>query len=107
AHDAFEIGEQMLVGHAAVDQLGDHRRTPEATADPHFPADVARAVHSGLKADIVKADGGAVSGGAGDGDLEFAREVREFRMQARPLAEDFGDGTWIDDLVGGSTRELV
>ncbi len=97
----------MFVGHEAVDQLGDHGRAPQTAADPDFPADLALAIGRGLEANVVEADGRAVVPRAGDGDLELARQIREFRMQARPLPQDFGDGTRIDDLVGRRARELV
>ena len=35
-----------------------------------------------LQANIVEADGGTIVRRAGDGDLELARQIREFRMQA-------------------------
>jgi hypothetical protein len=48
----------------------------------------------------VHLDRGAVVRGAGDRDLELARQEREFRMQRRPLPQDFGPDARILDLVG-------
>ena len=107
AQDALEIGEQVLVRHEAVDQLGDHRRAAQAAADPDRPADLALGVGRRLQADIVELDRRAVVRRAGHRDLELARQVREFRMEARPLAQDFRDRPRIDDLVGRGAGELV
>ncbi len=52
-------------------------------------------------------DRDAVGGGAVDRDLELARQVVEFRMERRPLAQDFGERPWIDELVGRDAREMV
>ncbi len=71
----LEISQQVLVGHKAIDQLGDHRRTAEAATDPDFPADFASAIHGGLQANIVEPDGRAILRRAGDGDLELSRQV--------------------------------
>ena len=48
-------------------------------------------------------DGRAVFGGAGDGDLELARQEGEFRVQGAPLAQHFGVGAGVDDFVRGHT----
>ena len=55
----------------------------------------------------MRLDRGAVALGAGHRDLEFARQERELRMHRRPLAQDFGIGTRIGDLVGGRTGEMI
>ena len=44
---------------------------------------------------------------AGDGDLELARQEREFGMQRRPLADQLAPRTRIDDLVGGDAGERI
>ena len=40
-------------------------------------------------------------------DLELARQVGEFRVEARPLAQQLGIGARIDDFVGGGAGVLV
>ena len=51
---------------------------------------------------------GCTIGVAGDHrDLELARQIAEFRMETRPLAQQFGIGPRIDDLVCGGTCEVV
>ena len=42
----------------------------------------------------------AVFGGAADGDLEFARQECELRMQRAPLAQDLAVRPRVDDFVG-------
>src|SRR3546814_20825939 len=44
---------------------------------------------------------------AGHGDLELTRQEREFRMQARPLADDLAVDARILDLVAGGAGEMV
>jgi hypothetical protein len=60
-----------------------------------------------VQADVVEPGDGAVFAGAGNGDLELARQEGEFRVEGRPLAQDFGQRARVDDLVGGDAGELV
>ena len=82
-------------------------RAAKATADDDFPACVALVVLVQAQADVMHLHGGAVIGGAGHGDLELARQVRELGMQRGPLPDQFGDRTRIGDLVSSSTGPLV
>lgn len=52
-------------------------------------------------------DRGAVALSARDGDLELARQEREFRMDARPLSQNFGVRPWICYLIASSPGEVV
>ncbi|MCY1536751.1 hypothetical protein D9M68_722210 [compost metagenome] len=53
------------------------------------------------------AGGGAVFGGAGDGDLELARQEGELGVQRAPLAHDFRERARVGDLVDGDAGALV
>ena len=55
----------------------------------------------------MRLDHRAVVGRAVDRDLEFARQEREFRMQRRPLPQDFGIGAGIGDFVVGDAGVMV
>jgi hypothetical protein len=55
----------------------------------------------------VKQRTGSVFDGTVDGDLEFARQVSKFRMERRPLPDQLGVGTWIDQFVKRDAGELV
>ena len=88
-------------------RLGDHRRAALAAADQHLEADLAGLVAVHAQADVVHLDGGAIVRRAGDGDLELARQEREFRMEGRPLADDLAVDARILDLVGGDAGELI
>ena len=88
-------------------QVADHRRAAETAADPDGEAQPAVGVALGVKPDVVDLRRGAVVRRAGHRDLELARQEDEFRVQRRPLAQDFGIGARIDDLVGGRTGEMV
>jgi hypothetical protein len=60
-----------------------------------------------MQAHVVPAGGGAVFGGAGDGDLELARQEGEFGVQRAPLAHDFREGARIGDFVDRDAGALV
>jgi len=53
------------------------------------------------------ANRGAVAFRAGDGELELARQMRELRVQRRPLAQNFRERTRVDLLVGRDAGEMV
>ena len=107
AHDRGRVGEQVLLRQEVADLLGDHRRAALAAADIDGKAQLALVVLLQMQADVVDLDRGAVALGAGHRDLELARQVGEFRVHRRPLAQDLGIGPRIGDLVGGGAGEMV
>src|SRR5690606_10122690 len=76
AHDALEIGEQVLVLDEIAAELRDHGGAAKTAADPDLPADDAVGIAGRAQADVVELDRGAVRGRAGHRDLELARQVR-------------------------------
>ena len=60
-----------------------------STANQHPETDFTLSVAQQVQADVMDMGGGAVVGAAGDGDLELARQVGKFRVEGRPLANDF------------------
>ena len=80
---------------------------PSPPPTDHLEADLARAVAMQAQADVVHLDGGAVVRRGGDGDLELARQEREFRMQRRMLAHDLRPDARVLDLVGRDAGPLV
>ena len=70
---------------------------PTKTRKPVAPL---RALHD-PEADVVEQDRGAILGGAGDGDLELARQEGELGMDRRPLPQHLGPHARVLDLVGG------
>ncbi|MCY1351036.1 hypothetical protein D9M69_372880 [compost metagenome] len=107
AQDGVEVAEQVLPGQEFVDEAADDRGTAEAAADQHAEAEFAGCVLHRFQADVMHFDGGAVAGGAVHGDLELARQVGEFRVEGRPLADDLAPRTRVDHLVAGDAGELV
>ncbi len=103
----FEEGKDVLLGDEVADDMADIGRAPHAAAGIDAIARFAAFVANDLDADIVELDRRAVMRGARYGDLEFARQEREFRMQARPLPDNFGQHARVFDLVGRRTREMV
>ena len=76
---------------------------PTCTRKPSSPA----SFFTSLQADVVPAGGGAVFGGAGDRDLELARQEGELGMQRAPLPHDLGEGARVGDLVDRDAGALV
>ncbi len=102
AQAGFEIAQQLVAGQALADAVRQRRGAAHAAADIDIEA-----LRRQVQADIVQADGGAVCLGAGDGDLELARQEVEFRMVGRPLTDDLAPRTRIIMFVLGGAGELV
>ena len=107
AKRGFGVRQQVLDRDEVVDLVRDHRRAAEAAADVIREADVARRVAHGVEADVVNLDRGAIALGAGDGDLELARQEDELRVQRRPLAENFRVGARVHRLVARRAGEMI
>ncbi len=107
AQDGVQVGQQVLPRQEFIDEVADDRGTAQAAADRDAEAQLAGVVLHRLQADVVHLDGGAVAHGAVDGDLELARQVGEFGVEGRPLADDLAPGARIDQLVAGDAGELV
>ena len=107
AQDRLDVAQQIALGQERLDGLADERRAPEPAADDHLEADLAGAVAVQPQADVVDLDRGAVVGGRRHGDLELARQEREFRMQRRVLAQDLGPDARVLDLVGRDAGPLI
>jgi hypothetical protein len=105
--DGIEVGEQFLPRQELAQHLADDRRAPEAAADEHAKAELARGIAHQVQADVVHLGGGPVGSRAGDGDLELARQVGEFRVQRRPLADDLAVGARVIDLIRGDARQVI
>ena len=101
AQDRLDVGEQMLLRQEGPDLLADIRDAAHAATDQHAEAVFAVRSLDDAQADVVEGRGGAILDGAGDGDLELARQPAEFRMQRRPLAQDLAPGTRVLQLVIG------
>ena len=101
AQNRLDIAHDVALGQELPDGLADERRAPEAAADQHLETGIALGVAVQAQPDIVHLDGGAVMARCRDGDLELARQKREFRMQRGILAQHFGPDARILDLVGG------
>jgi hypothetical protein len=107
AQARFQVADHLQRRHEIADHRGDHRRAAHAPADVEPAADLARLVLHDLDADVVQLHRRAIGVGPDDRDLELARQVIEFRMERRPLAQQFGIGARVFHLVGGGAGELV
>ena len=101
------IGDELVERHEVADQRCDHRRAAHAAADIELRAQRASRVLHQPDADIVQPHRGAVGLGGDHRHLELARQGRELGMEARPLADQLGIGTRVDDFIGGGPGELV
>ncbi len=101
------IGDQPVERDEGVDARRDHRRASHAAADVEGSAQFTRIVLDDLDTDIVQAHRGAVGVAGNHRDLELARQIAEFGMEARPLAQQLGIGPRIDHLVRGSARKVI
>ena len=97
----------MLLLQERPDLLPDIGDTAHAAADEDAEAVLAFRPAHDAKADVVEGDGGAVLGGARDGDLEFPRQPAELGMQRRPLPQHLAPGPRILELVVRCRRERV
>jgi hypothetical protein len=95
AEDGFAIGQDVLPGQEVADDLAADRRPAQAAADDDAEADFA-VLFLQMQADVVEPGDRAVFPGAGNGDLELARQEGEFRVEGGPLAEDFGQWARVD-----------
>jgi hypothetical protein len=100
AQDGLDIAEQVLGRQVLLDGRTDIGRAPLAAADDHLEADGAVTPLAQDQADVVHLHRRAVGQGAGDGDLELARQEAELGVQGRPLAHHFGPHARIVDLLG-------
>ena len=107
ADHGFEVIHDLVPRQELADLRAHHRGSAHAAAHQHLEAHVTRRVFDHLQAHVVPANGGAVFCGAGDGDLELARQESEFGVQRAPLADQLGVGPGIDDFVDGHTSQLV
>ncbi len=107
AQDGVEIIEQLRRREKLADHPADHRRAALSAAHDDAKAGPAGLVADRLRPDVVDEDGRPVMGRAGDGDLELARQMREFGVQRRPLPDQLAPGARIDDLVGRHAGQRV
>ena len=100
------IGYQLIQRNEIADQRGDHRGAAHAPARIELRAHFAVPLHD-ADADIVQPHRRAVFFGRDHRDLELARQVAEFRMEARPLAHQLGIGARVSHLVCGSAGKVI
>ena len=99
AQDRLDVAQEIALRQKITDLASDHRRSAKPAADVDGKADLALFVTHDLQADVMGLDHRAVVRRAVDGDLEFARQEREFRMERRPLPEDLRVRARIGDFV--------
>ncbi len=102
----LQIAQQIVGGHKAVDLGRDHRRAAHAPADKNARAEPAVLPHQ-LDADIVQPHRRAILVRRDHRDLELARQIAEFGVEARPLPQQLRPGARIGDFIGGGAGILI
>ena len=106
ADHGLEIRQQVGHRQEVAQHFADHRRAAQTAADDHLKPD--RAVLADhAQADVMRAGHGAVDLGSGHRHLELARQELELGVVGGPLADQFGIGARIGDLVGCGAGEMV
>ena len=106
AQAGFDIAQQILGPHERIDLGRDHRGPAHAAADKDATAQNAVLLDQ-FDADIVEAHRSTVLRAGNHRNFELARQVAEFGMKGRPLAQQFGPRTRIGNFVGGSACILI
>ena len=103
----FHIGQKVPNGQELAHQMANHRRPAKATADKHLKPCLTRCIARHAQANVMGGGDGAVIGRACDGNLELARQELEFGMVRGPLAQQFGIGAGVFNLIRRSTCEMI
>src|SRR5262249_5978653 len=81
AQDRLDIAQEVALGQERLDGLRQVGNAAEPAADADLEAGLALGIAIEPQADVVDFYGGAIVRGGRDGDLELARQEREFRVQ--------------------------
>ena len=107
AEYCLKVGKEVFTRQVFANDVAENRRAPQSTADEnaeaHFTCIVAHRMHT----DVVKQRTDAVLPGTVHRDLELARQIGKFRMERRPLPDQFRVWTRIDQFVVCDTGKLV
>ena len=106
AQAGFQIRNNLIFGHEVPDKRGNHWRPPHAAAGIDFRADHAIALDQ-FQPDVMQPHRRAIIVRRDHRNLELARQIGEFRVEARPLAQQFGPGAGVRDFIGGNARILI
>ena len=107
AQTRLGIGDQLIERHKIADARRNHRGAAHAAANVKRRADLARLVLHNLDADIMQAHRCTVCLGCDNSDFEFAWQIHEFGMEARPLAQQLGIGARVNQLVARGSCEMI
>ena len=89
AHYRFQIGQKFVFRHKFGELFGNEGRAPLTAADMNLITNLTGFIAHNDNADIVQFDGCAVMRMAGHRNFKLARQIRKFRMEGRPLPDDF------------------
>src|ERR1700756_5842983 len=95
----------MLARQELTHHLSDDGRASQAAPRQNFKAQIAAWAPHDVHADVMDLRGRPVLRGPGHRDLEFARQVSEFRVEGRPLTDELAPWGRIPQLLGRSPRQ--
>src|SRR5262249_5806136 len=107
AQDRLDVAQEVALGQERLDGLRQVGNAAEPAADADLEAGLALGIAIEPQADVVDFYGGAIVRGGRDGDLEFARQEREFRVQRGVLADQLGPDARILDLLRRHAGPLI
>ena len=107
ANQGLAVSQQMPPRQELAHHLADHRRAAKSATGIDLESGFTGGVLHDLQAEVMDLDCGTVFPRARNRNLELARQVGEFWMQGRPLAQDLGPGARVGDFVGGDAGKVV
>ena len=106
AQARLRIGDQLVERHEVADQRGDHRGAAHPAADVELRTKLSVTLDD-PDTDIVQPHGRAILFARDHADLELARQVGKFGVEARPLAQQLGIGARVRHLVRRGACEMI
>ena len=103
---SLKVRQEISFGQEVLDNLSNHRGATEAAADQDL---IPKCAVTGNNAQPYVVRGGhcAVIGAACHSDFELARQELKLWVVGAPLADQFGDGARVGQLICGRTCEVV
>ena len=105
--DRLDVGEDLVGRQEVADAIGDEGRAAHAAAGIDFEPDLARVILDDAQGAIVPAQRRPVRLRSDHRDLELARQIAEFGVERRHLADGFRPWAGVHDLVGRGAGVMV
>ena len=107
ANNGFQVVKDLHRGQKFANRGAQDRRAAHAAAHQHLEAHIALRILDHVQPNVMPGSGRAVFAGAGNRDLELARQKRELGVQGAPLAHDFCERARVGQLICGNASAFV